>query len=212
MLDRLCTVWLQRRPAMKKLVLSCLAILLLLATAPGRAQAAFIFRLSQVGSNVVVNGSGELNTTALTLVSSAFAGEGSGLLPTGAVLAVDPGSVGLMEYSGQSGLATWGSGGYSPTTASSGSAVVISGDQYLYVPQGYVSGAALTDTMTFNGASFATLGFTPGTYTYTWGSVANGTFDSLTVTSVVPEPSTWTLLGVGAGVLGLTLRRRTARA
>ena len=31
-------------------------------------------------------------------------------------------------------------------------------------------------------------------------------------TSVVPEPSTWALLGLGAGLLGLTLRRRTARA
>ncbi len=64
--------------------------------------------------------------------------------------------------------------------------------------------------MTFNGATFATLGFTPGTYTSTWGTGANA--DALTVTSAVPEPSTWALRGLGVAGLGLTLRRRAARA
>ena len=34
--------------------------------------------------------------------------------------------------------------------------------------------------MTFNNATFASLGFTPGTYIYTWGK--GGTADSLTIT------------------------------
>ena len=36
--------------------------------------------------------------------------------------------------------------------------------------------------------------------------------DAVNGVLVVPEPSTWALLGVGAGLLGLTLRRRIARA
>jgi len=32
---------------------------------------------------------------------------------------------------------------------------------FLVVPQGYVSGAALSDNMTFNNATFASLGLTP---------------------------------------------------
>ena len=72
-----------------------------------------------------------------------------------------------------------------------------------------ISGTLLTDSTTFAG-TFASIGFTPGTYTYTWGTGA--TADSLTVTSVVPEPSTWTMLAFGGvGLLGLILRRRATR-
>jgi hypothetical protein len=35
---------------------------------------------------------------------------------------------------------------------------------FMFVPQGYVSGAALSDSITFNNATFASLGLTPGTY------------------------------------------------
>jgi hypothetical protein len=38
----------------------------------------------------------------------------------------------------------------------------------LVVPLNYVSGAALSDSMIFNNATFASLGVTPGTYVWTW--------------------------------------------
>ena len=40
----------------------------------------------------------------------------------------------------------------------------------LLVPQGYVSGNPLSGTATYDNATFASLGITPGTYTWTWGT------------------------------------------
>jgi hypothetical protein len=82
---------------------------------------------------------------------------------------------------------------------------------FIYVPAGYVSGTQLSDTDTFNGATFASLGITSGTYTYTWGS--GPTADTATVMTIasVPEPSTWAAILGGFGILGAVQRFRRQR-
>jgi hypothetical protein len=78
----------------------------------------------------------------------------------------------------------------------------------LGVPQGYVSGAALSDSMTFNGATFASLGVTPGTYEWTWGTgLPNQNFTLIIPRGTVPDGgSTVSLLGFA--LLGLAAFRR----
>jgi hypothetical protein len=81
----------------------------------------------------------------------------------------------------------------------------------LIVPIGYVSGSALSDTSTYDNATFNSLGVTPGTYVWTWGSGANA--DSFTLNigaAVVPEPSSLLLLGAAFAVLLFVVRARQA--
>jgi len=47
------------------------------------------------------------------------------------------------------------------------------------VPDGYTSNTRLTTSSTYTGATLASLGVTPGTYVWSWGSGA--TADSLTL-------------------------------
>ena len=194
---------------MKKTALAAVAVLAL-AAAPTDAHAAFVFTLTQVGGNVVVNGGGTLNTTALNP-------DGTGnyfafVSPSAAGLYGGPTNpTALAFYSGLTGPASFGSGGMKSASAGSGDLVgFFRSSTDLVVPAGYVSGTALSDTDTYTGQTFASLGITPGTYTYTWGT--GTTADSLTINASVPEPGTWALLAVGTGALALAaLRRRAVR-
>ena len=73
------------------------------------------------------------------------------------------------------------------------------------VPSGYISGSPLSGTATFDNKTFADIGITPDTYTWT---VPSG--DSITLkfdSAAVPEPSTYALLSISLGVVGFARRR-----
>ena len=76
---------------------------------------------------------------------------------------------------------------------------------------GYVSGAALSDSMTFNNATFASLGVTPGTYVWSWRhGLPNQNFTLIIVGAGVPDGRTTVSL-LGLGLLGLAALRRKLR-
>jgi hypothetical protein len=188
---------------------AALAALLLVAAAPTPAHAAFVFTVAEIGGNVVVNGSGTLNTTAFT--GAGNFNTTASLRPPVAAMFIGGGSLDTLCYSG-GGMTGPTSFGVltivSFPTSADGPPVGIFGAQpfrNLYVPGDYVSGTSITNSATFAGQSFASLGFTPGTYTYRWGSGANE--DSLTI--IIPEPSTAGL--IGAGLIPLLVRRKARR-
>ena len=80
--------------------------------------------------------------------------------------------------------------------------------EFLSVPLGYLSGAPLSDSMTFNNATFASLGVTPGTYMWTWGAgLPNQNFTLIIGGAGVPDGgSTVSLLGFA--LFGLVALRR----
>jgi PEP-CTERM motif-containing protein len=84
------------------------------------------------------------------------------------------------------------------------------------VPVGYISGASLAGTSTYLNASFASLGLTPGEYTWTWGSGDHADSFTLDVGGVipptVPEPSTWAMMLLGFAGLGYAAVRRRVKS
>jgi hypothetical protein len=177
-----------------------------------RPAQAYTVTLEQVGSNVVANGSGAINLTGLptnpiTVSANGLLDARRGDIITGPTVlsTVDIYAAVL------TGPLNFGSGGAFFPDTGSGDLVGISIDQaLLFVPQGYVSNAALSDSMTFNNATFAILGVTPGTYVWTWGDGANQNFTlqigSLGIPGVPDGGSTVSLLG--CALLGLVGLRR----
>jgi hypothetical protein len=194
------------------LILCALAVTSLISVRPAQG---FTITLKQVGSNVVVTGSGAINLTGLTFVSGGFVATGS-MGPSIALLAVADGT-GLSQYTGFSGPSSFGPGTTIINASSdSGDSVSIIGAVVfpgpgIFLPAGYVSGTALSDSSTYNNATFASLGVTPGTYIWSWGTgLANQNF-TLQI-GPVPGPSVpdgaSTVSLLGFALVGLAALRR----
>lgn len=187
-----------------------------LASSP--ALAAFTMDFAQVGANVVGTGSGTIDFGALTVTPSASGGFGGLYLRA----ATPNATLGLggptpVPVTGLAGAITGPDNlGTSPTLvlASSGSGDPVGINSgatsiTIFVPNGYVSGAALSDSSTWNNVTLAQLGMNPGSYVWNWGSGV--TADSFTInigaSSPVPEPGSLALLALPMALL-LVRRRR----
>ena len=149
--------------------------------------ASYLITLTEVGSNVVMSGSGTLNIDDLTLVAGAtgpMGGVGLGVNSATFVLGANGG-----YYDQYSGILTHpGNFGTGSGLAASSSAGDIVGVIYnmapphlLIVPAGYTSGSYLTGSQTFNSQTFNSLGLVAGTYSYTWGTGSNAEILSVVV-------------------------------
>ena len=173
-------------------VVSFVSLLLVAAQA---ARGAYIATLNEVGSDVVGSGSGSLNLTALNFVDSDTFTPGvvqgnQGLL----FLGLAPGAASFDSYAGIAGPVSFGSSTVTFADTGAGPFVGVRGSvSEIYVPAGYASNAPLlTTTDTWNNQSFASMGLTPGTYVWNWGT--GPTADSFTL-QIGPPPN-----GNGHGV------------
>jgi VPDSG-CTERM motif len=190
---------------------AALAIVIVLGLSPRPAQAGYIVTLQEVGPNVVASGSGPIDLTGLSFsfTSSgglAFIGPNSAQISTGPTSGTADLYIGMI-----SGPMSFGSGMFTNASSGSGDAVgrVLGGGglDLLIVPQAYLSGDPLSGSSTYNNATFASLGVTPGTYVWTWGAGMNQNFTLRIGPTVVPDAgSTVSLLGFA--LLGLTALRR----
>lgn len=184
------------------------SIVALLVGLCGNGQAAVIFTATESGGNVVISGGGTINLFGLEDGSVLEAG--AAVNPTTGYLGVGTGSdVDSQTYFPVSGPTDFGPGFASPgPDFSDGDLFGRFSPGNLFVPLDYNSGAPFTSSSTWVGQSIASLGMTPGTYVWTWGEGA--TADSMTLT-VVPEPTTIGMLGMGiVAVVWLSRRRRRA--
>jgi hypothetical protein len=172
--------------------------------------AAVLFAFEETGGNVVGTLSGSLN-----LIGNAPWGQFGGVsqvVPSSGFLgsSLSPISANTDAYTA-TGPQGFGSGGLTRGLGFGDPFMITSlpGTRFIGVPNGYASGSALSGSLVFQEASFATLGVDPGSYVYR----LEGSPDTVTLrfgdsVAPIPVPAALPLL---LGALGLgfaALRRR----
>jgi large exoprotein involved in heme utilization and adhesion len=174
------------------------------------AQAGYVVTLTQEGGDVAATGSGPIDLTGLSLVPDAGISSSRIAPSEGFIIAGGTGEFDL--YGPITGPGSFGSGGVTLANSGGGDLVgIVVPVGSVLVPTGYVSDSPLSDTATYAGQTFATLGVTPGKYEWTWGTGANQNF-TLDIGVPVPEPSAWALLLTGFAALGAMMRSRRRMA
>jgi hypothetical protein len=179
------------------LAVTAVAVTSLFSVQPAQA---YTVTLEQIGANVVGTGSGALNFIDLKINPS------GGTILTGLQDQVFSEDI----YTGSiTGPTSFGSGGLTNASSGSGFLVGINGalDQ-VFIPGGITTNQPLPGSATWNNATFASLGLTPGTYTWTWGTgLPNQNYTLIIGGAGVPDGgSTVSLLGFA--MLGLAALRR----
>lgn len=180
--------------------------LLLLAAGTLHSKGAVTITAMEIGGDVIFSASGTIDLTDLGFVGTSTGL--SGINPSGGNWKIGaPATVTSSDnYASIAGPSSFGSGGFAgiPDIALGDKFGVLPVANRLDVPPGYVSGSPLAASMTYSGETFASLGITPGTYTWSWGFGANA--DSVTL-NIVPEPARALLYLLGVGAV-LARRRR----
>jgi hypothetical protein len=143
----------------------------------------FIVTISQVGPDVVWNGSGSFNLAALT--STGTGTVSAGFSASNAAWAIGP-NVSVDIYSGVTTFPTsFGSGGVGVTSTSGSTFGILlgPGNRLLYVPSGYTSNTNINGSATYASQTIVGMGLTPGTYTWSWGSGGNASSIVMTISS-----------------------------
>jgi hypothetical protein len=146
----------------------------------------FTVTVSQVGPDVIWNGSGKFNLGSLSLIGSQTLG--SGLQATQAIWAIGP-NVTVQQYDGPSFTTfptSFGTSGSYPAPTSSGSTFGIlpggTGGRLLIVPSGYTSNTVISGTAVYAGTTIAGMNLSGGTYTWAWGSGGSTSSIVMTIT------------------------------